>query len=293
MAESATDIVRSSNAVLAGSVDYTAAAANMERLKELPSLLNEVYKSVLQEGTDYGKIPGTPKPSLWKPGAELLCKWLEMVPNLEVVEKQEETLPMRPFFYYKVECRLLGKNGYLGNGFGSANSREPTFARRWVFESELPRGSQVDQLESRKVKGGTQYKIQTPDEELYGMANTILKRASKRAFVEAVLRVTGASRIFTQDVEDSDAPTAESGEPKKVGGVKDLTEDELQYELRQFATVITIQKVDGALRVVPAPNLLADTSALDSLKTALSKWPHIYVPRSDKEKAYFEIRVAQ
>ena len=37
------------------------------------NLVQEVMKAVMLEGTHYGKIPGTPKPSLWKPGAEVLA----------------------------------------------------------------------------------------------------------------------------------------------------------------------------------------------------------------------------
>ena len=47
----------------------------LEQLKQIPERLNEIFKSVMQKDTDYGTIPGTPKPSLWKPGSELLANY--------------------------------------------------------------------------------------------------------------------------------------------------------------------------------------------------------------------------
>ena len=34
--------------------------------------IQEVMKGVMKEGTHFGTIPGTPEPSLWKVGAEVL-----------------------------------------------------------------------------------------------------------------------------------------------------------------------------------------------------------------------------
>ncbi|MGH2639338.1 MAG: hypothetical protein ACRDF4_08680 [Rhabdochlamydiaceae bacterium] len=43
---------------------------DIQQLGTVPQTLDRIYKSIMKEGTDYGKIPGTPKPCLWKPGAE-------------------------------------------------------------------------------------------------------------------------------------------------------------------------------------------------------------------------------
>jgi hypothetical protein len=52
----------------------------------------------------------------------------------------------------------------------------------------------------RKNNGTPQYRIDNPDP--MELDNTILKMAMKRAHIAATLNATGASRIFTQDVED-------------------------------------------------------------------------------------------
>jgi hypothetical protein len=48
--------------------------------------------------------------------------------------------------------------------------------------------------------GGTQYRVVNPD--IFDQLNTITKMAAKRAFVGTVLATTGASELYTQDVED-------------------------------------------------------------------------------------------
>jgi hypothetical protein len=55
------------------------------------------------------------------------------------------------------------------------------------------------------------------NDDPYTLANTILKMAQKRAHVAATLNATGASRIFTQDVEDMGdlAPSAPSSQPRQ------------------------------------------------------------------------------
>lgn len=46
------------------------------------------------------------------------------------------------------------------------------------------------------------YRIKNPD--IFGLKNTMMKMAQKRAFVGAILLATGASEFFTQDIEDMD-----------------------------------------------------------------------------------------
>jgi|GEM_PF-3006984 hypothetical protein len=283
--------------VRAGTIDFT--GMDIEALKRLPELLNTIYKSVLQEGTDYGRIPGTPKPSLWKPGAEILSRWLSMAPDLLTADVVEKIEPTDPYFAYRVECRLYGKDGYLGNGFGSANSREPGFAFRWVSEKYLPKDVDKATAETRSVKNYLEYRVLTPPNEIFGVANTILKRASKRAFVEAVLRVTGASRIFTQDLEDE-------GVAEAVAKSKDVTPEakvtppvdqkptpaveEVQFFLREDH--VDVRSANGQVQVFPVASLMLDTDGFGKLKMDLEGQygadSVVWIPR-EKGGPYFAI----
>ncbi|MFW7344422.1 hypothetical protein V0R37_23160, partial [Pollutimonas sp. H1-120] len=35
-------------------------------------MLNQIFRNIMQKGTDYDTLPGTNKPTLLKPGAEML-----------------------------------------------------------------------------------------------------------------------------------------------------------------------------------------------------------------------------
>ena len=158
--------------------------ADVDRVKDIPKMLDLFFRSVLKEGTDYGIIPGTSKPSLYKPGAELLQFLFKFRSKSEIVSKIEITDPEKPYFEYIVETMIISQTGEeLGKAAGSANTRETKHAFR------------------RDIAGK---KIPTPPNDVYTLANTVLKMADKRSFVGAILKVTGASRIFTQDLEDMD-----------------------------------------------------------------------------------------
>ena len=47
-------------------------------LKARVEAVLEAIANVLEEGKDYGKIPGTDKPTLYKPGAEKLCMMFQL-----------------------------------------------------------------------------------------------------------------------------------------------------------------------------------------------------------------------
>jgi len=95
------------------------------RLQELQSFVREV----MQEGEDFGVIPGTTKPVLLKPGAEKLCEIYGLTQRVEVVTRIEDW--ERPFFHYEIRCDLVSKRSGLvvGSGLGSCNSREARY--RW------------------------------------------------------------------------------------------------------------------------------------------------------------------
>lgn len=176
--------------------------ATFEELSAQTQKLNEFYKGLMQEGTDFGIIPGTPRPTLLKPGAELLRLWAGLAPEFKVIPTGTDF--EHGLFNYEVICRLSRDGVFVGEGVGSCNSLESKYRYRWVWPKDLPTGFDKEKATTKKVrtKNGwvTQYRIENDNPQ--DLANTILKMAKKRAFVDAILTVTGASRIFTQDIED-------------------------------------------------------------------------------------------
>lgn len=164
-----------------------------------------VIQKNLKEDHDYGVIPGTQKPTLFKPGAEKILMLMGITSEYEITEKVQDY--ENGFFAFTVKA-VLSKNGYkITEGLGHANTRESRYMNRWVTEKKIPEGIDKSTLQTRekpsKFKKGefyTEYLIDNSDS--FTLANTVLKMAKKRAQVDAVLTVASLSEIFTQDMED-------------------------------------------------------------------------------------------
>ena len=174
-------------------------------LKKIPGMLNSIFRNIMQKGTDYDTLPGTNKPTLLKPGAEML----RMAFNLSYQAELETVMEDWDMgvFYYKVFTHFSNSKGqYVGTGIGSANSGETRYAIRWVYESDVPKDVDKASLKSRTKQGRNgpyiQYAMPLTIDEKATLINTLQKMAKKRSFVDGILSITGASRIFTQDVED-------------------------------------------------------------------------------------------
>lgn len=154
-------------------------------------------QKALKRDHDYGIIPGTQKPTLFKPGAEKVCMMFGLYPQYDFLSAKEDY--SKGFFAYNIKCTLYKLDQPVAQGVGSCNSKERRY--RYINTDFLPSNMDPNTTENFKDKyGRTKYKIQNP--HIYDLANTILKMAKKRAFIDAVLQVASLSEIFTQDLED-------------------------------------------------------------------------------------------
>ena len=72
------------------------------------NLIQEVMKSVMQDGQHYGVIPGAGnKPTLLKPGAEKLMLTFHLTPDPIV-----EDLSTSDCHRYRVTCRICDRDGH-------------------------------------------------------------------------------------------------------------------------------------------------------------------------------------
>jgi hypothetical protein len=105
-------------------------------------------KSILKMDLDYGVIPGTPKPSLYKPGAEKLRLVYGLGAEQECIEKSVDI--DRPYIDYTYRCTIKSKQGQiLAQCEGSCNSMEPKFGYTWKPVDKLPGGIEVSNLASK------------------------------------------------------------------------------------------------------------------------------------------------
>ena len=167
------------------------------------NLIQEVMKSVMQKGQHYGIVPGCgDKPTLLKPGAEKLMMTFRLAADPQVQE-----IPTEDGMTFRVVCRITSQSSgvYLGSGLGEASTKEEKYNwRKAVCDGEFD-DTPEDRRRLKWVKGyqgNKDYQVKQVRTNPADIANTILKMAKKRALVDAILTVTAASDIFTQDIEE-------------------------------------------------------------------------------------------
>lgn len=156
------------------------------------ALFRRVVKE-MREGIHYGRIPGTTDKSLWEPGAEFLRRANRLPWDREVIVEAEDF--QTGDFRYRVVAWVPGPNGQIGARW---EARAWSKERRFWCRTECPRP--CDQQHS-------------PAMSIADMANNVLDRAQKRAFVNLMRNVTAASGEF-KDAGD------ESGNESALGEVR-------------------------------------------------------------------------
>jgi len=174
------------------SLDINSVCEIMRKISQMHS----VIQNNLKKDYDYGVIPGTNKPTLLKPGGEKICMIFNLSPEYEFLQILEDY--DKGFFSYNLKCTLKKDGKAVSQGVGSCNSKEKRY--RYIFVNELPENYLGNSEKIEDKNGNIKYRIENPD--LFNYANTILKMAKKRAFIDAVLQVASLSDIFTQDLED-------------------------------------------------------------------------------------------
>jgi hypothetical protein len=163
--------------------------------------VQEVMRAVMKPDVHYGIIPGTDKPTLLKPGAELLCMTFRIGATYAVEDLSTE-LVVR----YRVTCTGVHQTSgtVMGTGMGEASSGEEKY--KWV--KAYPEEWEATPAHLRRKKYGwdkqkkQKYEVLQVRTDPANLANTILKMANKRAYLAMVLSVTAASDCFAQDLED-------------------------------------------------------------------------------------------
>lgn len=192
-----------------------------EEAQALVQQVVELQRSVLRQGVDYDRIPGTPKPTLLKPGAERLLQFFGLGHHMELLSTDTDDKG-RPFgFFYR--CTVT----------------------KTMHDGQVVVVSSCDGYCGR-------------DESKWKSAplNTILKMAQKRALVGACLTATATSGLFTQDIEDYDRdppraqPTARkepSRAPNHGEGDPNLISDAQKRYMNTLLTKLGIKDRDVKL----------------------------------------------
>lgn len=164
------------------------------------NLIQEAMKATMKRDVHFGVIPGCQKPSLYKPGAEVIIALFKLStdPIVTDLSKDHE-------IRYQVKVNITTREKvFVGSGIGECSSGEEKYSWRAAicqeeFEATL---ETMRRIKFKKNYNGPVLQIQQVRVSPSDMANTILKMAKKRALIDAVLTATGASDIFSQDIEE-------------------------------------------------------------------------------------------
>lgn len=187
---------RESAGIVAGETHRFSAVEIRERV----NLVQSVMQGIMKRDTHYGTIPGTPKPTLYKPGAEVLCVTFRVAQKYKI-----EDLSTNDVARYRVTC--VGQHQttdiVLGEGVGECSSGEEKYKwRKAVCTEEFDLTPETMRRLKFSSYQGNVKKLPQVRTEPADLANTVLKMACKRAMIAMTLNVTAASDIFTQDIED-------------------------------------------------------------------------------------------
>lgn len=166
------------------------------------NLIQEVMKGSMKENVHFGKIPGCgDKPTLLKPGAEKILSTFRIAVDTQVEADLSTSDEIR--YRIKAVATHAPTGMVLGSAMGECSTGEDKFKwRKAVCKKEFEETPENRRRSKWKTGSRGDYQIEQVRTEPSDLANTVLKMAAKRAEVAVTLRVTAASDIFTQDIED-------------------------------------------------------------------------------------------
>lgn len=164
-------------------------------------------RQLLKPGIHLEKVPGIKEPVFKQSAARVLCAAWALRPKFEVLPSSVENSATGEY-HYKISCYLLRGPHIVGEGIGSATTKEKKYAYRWLLAKDISQDPELSHLNIEalpkrfnKWKRTDEYRI--PNPEIHDLVNTVLKMAKKRAYVDATLNTFGLDGEFTQDLEDS------------------------------------------------------------------------------------------
>jgi hypothetical protein len=187
-------------------------------------------KEYMVEGEDYGQIPGTPKPTLYKPGADKLCELYGLSDSYRILNRVVDF--DSGLFDYEIECTLSRDGFPAATGLGCCSSFEGKY--RWRDSKRVCPQCHKDSIIKGKEEfgggwicfkktGGCNAKFADDDpaimdqvigrvenDDLATIKNTVFKIAKKRAKIDATLSATRSGGMYTQDIGDNEKPKTQT-----------------------------------------------------------------------------------
>jgi hypothetical protein len=249
-------------------------------LKERLDVIQEAQEKAMVPDVDYGVIPGTNKPTLLKPGAEKLSVLFQL--DVQLANEKEWGPGDHLTVVSKATVYHAPTGSRLGYGEGVCTTRERKYAYRkknrvcptcgaeaiikgkaeygggWICWKKKDGCGASFKDDDPQVVSQEAGEVENPD--LPDLWNTVVKMAEKRARVDAVLAVTGASALFTQDMEDSATAAAEPAKPAPA------SESQLNFLDRLIGDKLNADEAQAVRALVPNLNGQQVSKAINGLK---------------------------
>lgn len=205
----------------------------------------EIQKHVMKEKVHFGTIPGTPKPTLYKAGAEKLLATFQIAG----IPTHVEDLSTADEIRYRVHVQGVNQitGTVLGEAVGECSSNEEKYRwRKPVCEQEYDETPDDQRRMVWKKYDGKPYKAKQVRTSPADVANTILQMATKRGLVPMTRVVLACSDIFDQDLEDMPEELRESILEHEGAAT---TKPDIQAPQRKGSPVSTSTPAAGAVFV--------------------------------------------
>jgi len=190
-------------------IDRGAALGTAEVLARTKQI-REVMEKVMKPNVHYGVIPGTQKPTMYQPGADVLNVTFRIAPKVLHIDDLSTADEVR----YRITVQGVHQvsQDVLAEGVGECSSNEEKYRwRKPVCDQEWDETAE-DRRRAKwqRGQGGKTYKAKQIRTSPADVANTVLKMAVKRAKIAMTLNATAASDVFAQDLEDLSEELRES-----------------------------------------------------------------------------------
>lgn len=273
-----------------------------QNVREQVNLIQGVMNEVMKENEHYGVIPGCgSKKVLLKAGAEKLSLTFKLSSKFRIDTNE---LPNNHREYIIITTITHVPTGLVyGEGVGSCSTMEskyryrnaslkcPVCGNSTIIKGKIEYGGGYI---CYKAKGGCGAKFSDTDERISGQTigkventdiadcyNTVLKIAKKRSLVDAILTVTAASDIFTQDLEESiDLNGKQDVNEEKTQIPSTIAQDKKTYNIieiqkqisEEFSQMDTIDKLSSFYKAtLPKVKNMGDKAFLNEFNTAVKE----------------------
>lgn len=201
---------------------------NLSKLAKSVERIERVKKAIMDEGVDFGIIPGTKSPTLLKAGAEKLALAYGLVVRFTHRIRYGDQVTSPAITVVVDSFAHLGstEGPVIAQGMGACNTWETRYRYRGAKARTCPKCGAENVIRSNRDDGwwcgtrdggcGASFAKDDPDIVSQGdpgkaenadpndLLNTILKMGEKRAMVDVVLRATASSGMFTQDMDENE-----------------------------------------------------------------------------------------